>query len=198
MAVDARDNRADRRQVDVVVGVDGRLVGRPERMRAMRTGSEGRRDDVIRVFGQGAGNIRTTTTALAGPIGAVGLLALRGGRAGVVGGLGRDLEPGLQRSHLLGQSRNLRRQCLDPCLLRQHQRNQVLFRERKKGIAGHPNDGSCPPLAVKQKVQAVSMQHQIEEGEQLLGTSRAQVDGAVARKPPRRKPLWDMPPLDDD
>ena len=82
--------------------------------------------------------------------------------AGVLGGT-----PGLQRSHLLGQSRNLRRQCLDPCLLRQHQRNQVLFRERKKGIAGHPNDGSCPPLAVKQKVQAVSMQHQIEEGEQL-------------------------------
>jgi hypothetical protein len=89
MAVDTRDNRADRRQFDVVIGVDGRLVSRPERMRAMRTGIEGCFDDVIRVFGQGAGNARTAATALAGRIGAVGLRPPRGGvleLSGVLGG----------------------------------------------------------------------------------------------------------------
>ena len=95
MAVDTRDDRADRRQFDVVIGVDGRLVSRPQRMRAMRTGLEGCFDDVIWVFGQGAGNARTAATALAGLIGAVGLRSLRRGRAGIVRGLGRDIEPRL-------------------------------------------------------------------------------------------------------
>ena len=89
MAVDTRDDRADRRQVDVVIGVDGRLVSRPERMRAMQTGIEGCWDDVIWVFGQDAGNPRTAATALAGLIGAVGLRPREGGvleLSGVLGG----------------------------------------------------------------------------------------------------------------
>jgi hypothetical protein len=61
--------------------------------------------------------------------------------------------------------------------LRQHQRNQILFRERKKGIAGHPDDESCPPLAVKQKVQAVSYDTRPKRGEQLpVMTVTAQQD----------------------
>jgi hypothetical protein len=121
----------------------------------MRAGIKACLDDVIWVFGQDAGNARTAAAALAGRSGTVGLRPLRGRRAGVVGGLGRDIELGLQRGHLLSQSRNLRRQGLDPCLVCQHPRNQILFRKRKKGVARHPDDESCPPLAVKWKVQTV-------------------------------------------
>ncbi|MFL5280768.1 MAG: hypothetical protein ACJ8AW_07135 [Rhodopila sp.] len=89
MAVNTRDNRADRRQVDVVIGVDGRLLSRPERMRAMRTGIEGRCDDVIWVFGQDAGNARTAATALAGLIGRLGFAPREDGvleLSGILGG----------------------------------------------------------------------------------------------------------------
>jgi len=39
-AIDPRDERADPRQVDVIVGVDVGLVGRAERVIAMRTGGK--------------------------------------------------------------------------------------------------------------------------------------------------------------
>ncbi len=45
-AVDARDHRTDRRQVDVVIGVNVRLVGRCERMGAARTGRKCRLDHI--------------------------------------------------------------------------------------------------------------------------------------------------------
>ena len=86
MAGETRDDRADRRQFDVVIGVDGRLVSRPQRMRAMRTGIKGCCDDVIRVFGQGAGNARTAATA---PAGRLGFAPCEGGvleLSGVLGG----------------------------------------------------------------------------------------------------------------
>jgi hypothetical protein len=78
MAVDAGDDRADRRQVDVVVGVDfGHVAGR-EGVLAMRAGGECRLDDRVRVFGQGAGD---TGAARARPllagVGQIWLLALR-------------------------------------------------------------------------------------------------------------------------
>ena len=89
MAVGTGDDRTDRRQVDVVVGVDLGLVGRTERVRAMRTGIEHGVEGLIGVFGQ-----RTGHAGAAGPrlllagVRPVGLLPFRGRQAGVVWGLG--------------------------------------------------------------------------------------------------------------
>jgi hypothetical protein len=51
--------------------------------------------------------------------------------------------------------------------------------------------------------KVISTHANLEEAERRLktiigGPVYYDADGSVARKPPRRKPLWDMPPLDDD
>jgi hypothetical protein len=56
MAIDAGDGRADRRQVDVVVGVGVGLIGSIERVSAVRAGGQRRIDGAIGVLGQRTGN----------------------------------------------------------------------------------------------------------------------------------------------
>jgi hypothetical protein len=56
MAIDAGDGLADRRQVDVVVGVGVGLIGSIERVSAVRAGGQRRIDGAIGVLGQRTGN----------------------------------------------------------------------------------------------------------------------------------------------
>jgi hypothetical protein len=138
MAVDTGDDRTDRRQVDVIVGVDVGLVGRTERVRAMRTGMEQGRDDRIGVFGQctdhaGAAEPRR----LFAGVGPVGLLPFRGRQAGVVWGLGWGPELGLQFGDTRAQSADLLRLRFDLRLLGQDQADQVIAGELDEGGAVH-------------------------------------------------------------
>ncbi len=94
MTVDAGDHGADRRQLDVVVGVNAGLGGRTKRVGAMRAGIERRFDDTVGGLGQRARHTRTTATALLlrRMIRTVRLLAARRRGAGIVRGLGRNVE----------------------------------------------------------------------------------------------------------
>ena len=130
MAPDAGDDRADRRQVDVVVGVDAGAFGRAERMVAVRAGGERCLDDPVRVQGERAGDAGAAATGLLAAVRQVRLLAFAGRHAGVVGGLGRGGEPGFEFADARGQDGDLLR-------LRFEQGNQVIAREREKGCAVH-------------------------------------------------------------
>ena len=66
MAVDTGNHGAQRRQVDVVVGVDLRQVSGAERVRAVRTGRKCRLDDPVRLFGQSASDAGTAATGCFG------------------------------------------------------------------------------------------------------------------------------------
>src|ERR1700722_9159441 len=77
VAFDAGDDGAQRRQVDVVVGMDLRQVGGAKCVGAVRTDSKCRLDDPVRVFGQRAGDARTAATGLLRTVGGVRLLTLR-------------------------------------------------------------------------------------------------------------------------
>ena len=130
MAIDAGDERADGGQIDVVVGVDVGLVGRAERVGAMRAGGQYGFDDAIGVLGQRAGDAGTTGAGLLLAIGKVGLLALRGRRARIVRRLRRRIEPGLQR-------RDARRQGADLRRLGEDQGDEIILGEGEEGFAIH-------------------------------------------------------------
>jgi hypothetical protein len=138
MAVDARHDRADRRQIDVVVGVNVRQVGRAKSVGAVRAGRERGRDHPVWVLGQRA---RHTRMPAAAPLPAagrqIGLLAFRRWHAGIVGCLGRALQPGFECGDTRGQRYDLLRLRLDPRMLRQNQGNKGIARERGKGCAFH-------------------------------------------------------------
>jgi hypothetical protein len=129
MAIDAGDDGAQRRQVDVVVGMDLRQVGRADCLGAVRTGSKCRLDDPVRVFGQSSGDARTAATGLLRTVGKVRLLTFRGRDARVVRRLCWSREPGFQFRNtcrqdaaLLSLRLNLRVLCLD-------QGDQVIVRK---------------------------------------------------------------------
>ena len=129
-------HRPDRRQIDVVVGVDVGQIGGAERLGAMRTGGERRLDDFVGVFGQRAGD--------AGAAGA----GFFGGRGGSTSGPSRAagwncpaswaerraLLPVRQCARSTPRSASLR---LDLRLLRQKQGDQVFVGQRKEGCAVH-------------------------------------------------------------
>jgi len=100
VAVDAGYDRADRRQVDVVVGVDVGLVGEAERMLAMRASGQCRLDDMVGVGRKCAGDAGVTAAGLLRELRTVWFLALGGRRARVARGLGRRVEPGFQLRNL--------------------------------------------------------------------------------------------------
>jgi hypothetical protein len=131
MAVDAGDNRADRRQVDVVVGVDVGHVGCAECMVAMRAGGERRLDDAVRVLGEGARHAGATAAGiLFAAIRQVRFLALRGREAGVVRRLGRVVELSFQFGDACDQGADLLRLRLD-------QGDQIITGKGVKGCAVH-------------------------------------------------------------
>jgi hypothetical protein len=139
MAVDAGDDGAQRRQVDVVVGVNRRQVGGAERVGAVRTGSKCRLDDPVRVFGQGASDARTAATGLLWTVGKVRLLTLGGRDTRVVRRFGWSRESGFQFRNTSRQDADLLRLRLDQRVLCQDQGDQVVVRKGEKGCAVHPS-----------------------------------------------------------
>jgi hypothetical protein len=139
MAVDAGDDGAQRRQVDVVVGMDIQQVGGAECVGAVRTGSKRRLDDPVRVFGQRAGDARMTATRLLRAVGKVRLLTLRGRDARVVRRLCRSREPAFQFHNTCRQDADLLSLRLDLRLLSLDQGDQVTVRKGEKGCAVHPS-----------------------------------------------------------
>ena len=127
MAIDPRDEWADRRQVDVVVGMDVGLIGRAERVIAMRTGGQRGLDGLVRVLAQRAGDPGAAGAGrLLGAISQVRLLALRGRQAGVVRRLRRGRKLGFQVGDARGQDADLLRLRLDLRMLRLDQGDQVI------------------------------------------------------------------------
>ena len=90
MAVDAGDDGPDGRQVDVIVGVDERLVGQAERGVAVRAGGQGCGDGAVGVFGERAADAGSAVAGFFGRSGRFGFWPLAGGRlelSGVLGGV---------------------------------------------------------------------------------------------------------------
>ncbi len=137
MAVDAGHDWADRRQVDVIIGVDVGLVGGAERMLAMRTGVEHRLDDTIGVDRKRAGDAGATAAGFLRALRTVWLLALGRRRARVVRRLARRVEPGFQLRNPRRQCTNLHSLRLNLHLLRQDQRNQVVLGKSLEDFAVH-------------------------------------------------------------
>lgn len=145
MAVDARDHRADRRQVDVVIGMNVRLVGRCERMGAVWTGRKCRLDYAVGVFSQCASDTGALPALHLQAVGTVRLLAFRRRQAGIVRRLGWGSELGLQVCHPCRQRADLRR-------LHKDQGNQVILRKGKKSVAIHADGEANRPSSVNPAV----------------------------------------------
>ena len=96
----------------------------------MRAGGQRCLDDAVGVLGQRAGHAGTTDAGLLRAGGTVGLLALRGRRAGIVPGLRRGVELGLQRHDAC-------RQCADLRRLGQDQGDQIILGEGEEGFTSH-------------------------------------------------------------
>ena len=75
VAVDAGDGRVDRRQVDVVVGMDAGQVGWAEPAGAMRADVQRCLEDAVRVGGKDTGDAAAAAAGLVGAAGMVRLLA---------------------------------------------------------------------------------------------------------------------------
>ena len=138
VTVDPGDEWTDRWQVDVVVGVDLGLVGRAERVGAMRAGGECSLDGLVRMLGQCAGHPGAAgARRFLGGIGQVRLLALRGRQAGVVRRFRRACELGLQFRDARGQQTDLFGLRLDLRMLRQDQGDQLITGEGKQACVVH-------------------------------------------------------------
>jgi len=152
MAVDAGDDGAQRRQVDVVVSMDLQQVGGAECGGAVRTGSKRRLDDPVRVFGQRAGDARMTAPRLLRAVGKVRLLTLRGRDARVVRRLCWSREPAFQFHNTCRQDDDLLSLRLDLRLLRLDQGDQVTVRKGEKGCAVHPSPVGDSAVTVSSRI----------------------------------------------
>jgi len=137
MAVDAGHDRADRRQVDMVVGVEVGLVGGAERGGAIWTSRERRLDDAVRVGRQRAGDAGTTAARLLRALRTAWFLALGRRRARVARRLARRVQPGLQLHDPRRQRTDLHSLCFSLHLLRQDQGNQVVLGQSLEDLAIH-------------------------------------------------------------
>jgi hypothetical protein len=152
VAFDAGDDGAQRRQVDVVVGMDLRQVGGAKCVGAVWTGSKCRLDDPVRVFGQRAGDARTAATGLLRTVGGVRLLALRGRDARVVRRLCWSREPAFVFRNTCRQDADLLSLRLDLRLLCLHQGDQVTVRKGEKGCAVHPSPVGDSAVTVSSRI----------------------------------------------
>ena len=137
MAVDAGDDGTQRRQVEVIVGVNPGQIGRAERMGAVRTGGRCGFDDPVRAFGQPSGDARAAVAGFLRTVGRVGLLALRGRQAGVIRRLAWRSALGFQFGQARGQAADLPGLRLDLRMLRQDQGDQVVVGQGEEGCAVH-------------------------------------------------------------
>ncbi len=139
MAVDAGDHRADRRQLDMVIGVDIGLVVGAERMGAMRTVGKCRFDGGIGVLGQRACHAWAPGAwLLAARVRQVRLLPFRGRQAGIVRGFGWSCEPCFKYCDARHQGADLLSLHLDLGMLRQTQGNEIVTGKGEKRLAVHP------------------------------------------------------------
>ena len=119
MPVDAGDDRANRRQLDMIVSMIAGLVLRPERVLAMRAMLGEGLDDPVRSGGQRPEDAGPALALLCrSALGAVGFAPLRGRHRGIVRSFGRA-QPAFEFGDAPGQFRDLRR-------LGQHQRDQLI------------------------------------------------------------------------
>ena len=128
VAVNPRDHRPHRRQIEMIVSVHLRLVCRGQAVRAVGTAIGKRLDNPVRVVSEPAKPPRMPLAPrLPTTLGLVRLGAARRRQRRVIRGLRRLAELCLQFGNPPGQFLDLRRQRLDLRRLRQHQRDQ-LFR----------------------------------------------------------------------
>jgi hypothetical protein len=142
MAIDTRDERADRRQVDVVVGMDFGLISRAKGVVALRTGGKCGLDCLVGVLGQRAGHPRAAGAGRLGRggfsagLGRFAVCPFDGGRlelSGLFGGAARLVSS----SPMRGQGADLRGLRLDLRMLRQDQGDQLITGEGDEGCVGH-------------------------------------------------------------
>lgn len=143
MAVDAGDDRADRRQIDVVVGVHAGHVGRPERVVAMRAGGERGLDEILSGCSARA---RVKPGRLGRGFflpgsGRFGFWPFDGGRLELSGVLLGTASLASNSANPRGQCRGLLRLRFDQARnllrLRLDQRDQVIAGKAKEGSAVH-------------------------------------------------------------
>ena len=137
MAMDARHHRPDRRQVYVVVGVEGRLIGGAEAVVAVRARLRSRLHDPVGMFRQRPRHPGTAGPLRRPPLGVVRLVALAGRDRRVGRRLGRLAEPGFQLLDTLGGRRDLFRLLGDHVRLGQHQGDQIIVAKLPKRVAIH-------------------------------------------------------------
>jgi hypothetical protein len=148
MPVNAGDDRTNRRQLNMIVGVKRRLIGRAQLMRAMRAALGEAVDNLVRIVRQCPKNAGPALALLRrAPFGTVWLAPLRGRHRGVVWGLGRLPELGFQFSDAPRQFHDLRR-------LRPHQRDQLVPGEFREVILIHPQVESREYTLVNQNLHA--------------------------------------------
>ncbi len=148
MPVNADDDRPNRRQLEMIIGMKPGLTGRAQLMRAMRATLGDTLDNPVRIGGQrpkhpGPALALTRRAAF----GAVGFAPLRRRQRGIVRGLGRLTGFGFQFSDAPGQRLDLRR-------LRQHQRDQLILGELRELILIHPQVESREYTLVNQNLRA--------------------------------------------
>lgn len=131
MPVDPGHHRPDRRQVEVVIRMEVRLVRRGQRVLAMRAGWGKGFDGAIGIFRQRPEASRPADPRLLRRFRPVGLFALGRRQRGIAGSLGWLAQPGLQFGNPSGQHLGLG----GP---RQHRSDQFLFGQAFKGITSHP------------------------------------------------------------
>ena len=162
--MDARRDRLDRRQVDVVVGVNVGLIGRRQRGSAARAGLGVDLTDRVGIGAQRPGRAGPTLATRLGFVGPIDLLA--GGRRhrGVAGRLRRDLQAGLQLGDTGPEGAVLLDELHDQRLERVRvERINCLWRHPALGSAGPPpiNIGPLSRIAAPEASQGVSNYGQI-------------------------------------
>ncbi len=137
MAVDAGHHQADRRQVDMVIGVDVGLVGGAEHVAATRASVERRLDGAVRAGRQRAGDAGATAARRLRALRTVWLPALGRGQARVARRLAWRAEPGFQLHDPRRQRTDLRSLRFSLHLLRQDQGKQVVLGKSLEDLAVH-------------------------------------------------------------
>lgn len=152
-----RRHRPDRRQVDVVIGAQARLVGRRQRLAAAGAGRDEHIARLVGIVAEPAGDAGPAAARrLADASRPVRLGALRRRQRGVVGRLGRRAEPRFERRDarfqrgVAGFERSVagfeRSVALQQC---QHQRHQLPPAQRINRLGIHPKLESAPHKPVK-------------------------------------------------
>jgi hypothetical protein len=138
MPVDSGHNRLDRRQVDMVVGMELGLVGRAQRGIAMRACRRKPLHHAIGVLAQLPERARMALALLGrAPRAPIGLRSLARRYRGIVRRLGGLPQFRLQRLDPLRQRLDLRSLPRNHFRLRQNQSNQVVLGKTGKRIAIH-------------------------------------------------------------